>query len=52
MAPNSTAAGFEATGSFDRRDFGVNFNGAIENGSFVLGNKIELEIAVEATKTA
>jgi len=52
MAPDSTVVGFEATGSFDRRDLGINFNGVIENGSFVLGNKIELEIAVEAAKTA
>ncbi|HUD69173.1 MAG TPA: YceI family protein [Acidimicrobiales bacterium] len=52
MAPNSTLAGFEATASIDRRDFGVNFNGAIENGSFVLGNKIDLEIEVQASKSA
>jgi polyisoprenoid-binding protein YceI len=52
MAPNSTLVGFEATASIDRRDFGVNFNGAIENGSFVLGNKIDLEIEVQASKTA
>jgi polyisoprenoid-binding protein YceI len=52
MAPNSTLAGFEATTSIDRRDFGVNFNGAIENGSFVLGNKIDLEIEVQASKSA
>jgi len=52
MAPDSTLVGFEATASIDRRDFGVNFNGAIENGSFVLGNKIDLEIEVQASKTA
>jgi polyisoprenoid-binding protein YceI len=52
MAPNSTLAGFEATATIDRRDFGVNFNGAIENGSFVLGNKIDLEIEVQASKVS
>jgi polyisoprenoid-binding protein YceI len=51
MAPNSTLAGFESIATIDRREFGVNFNGAIENGSFVLGNKIDIEIEVPASKT-
>jgi len=50
MAPGVTVAGFEAKGEIDRRDFGVNFEGTLENGSLVVGNKIALEFAIEATK--
>jgi len=52
LAPNTKVAGFEATTTIDRREFGVSFDRAIENGSFVLGNKIELEISVEASAPA
>jgi polyisoprenoid-binding protein YceI len=48
MAPGSKIVGFEATASIDRRDFDVSFNGTLENGSFVVSNKVELELAVEA----
>jgi polyisoprenoid-binding protein YceI len=51
MAPNSTLVGFDATTTIDRRDFGVSFNGALENGSVVVGNKVTLEIAVQASRT-
>ncbi len=50
MAPNTTVVGFEAKTTINRRDFGVNFDHALENGSFVIGNKIELELAVEASQ--
>lgn len=50
MAPGSTVVGFEATAEIDRRDFGVNFEGALENGTIVVGNKITLELAIEASK--
>ena len=49
MAPNTTVAGFEANATVDRRDFGVSFNGTLENGSFVVSNKVELELAIEAS---
>lgn len=48
MAPGVTVAGFEARTEIDRRDFGINFEGALENGSLIVGNKIVVEIAVEA----
>jgi polyisoprenoid-binding protein YceI len=48
MAPGVTVAGFEARAEIDRRDFGINFEGALENGSLIVGNKIVVEIAVEA----
>jgi polyisoprenoid-binding protein YceI len=50
MQPGVTVAGFEARAEVDRRDFGVNFEGALENGSLVVSNKIVLELAVEASK--
>ncbi|HEY5112345.1 MAG TPA: YceI family protein [Acidimicrobiales bacterium] len=50
MAEGVTVAGFEATGEIDRRDFGVNFEGALENGSLIVSNKIAIEISVEASK--
>jgi polyisoprenoid-binding protein YceI len=50
MTPGVNVAGFEATGEIDRRDFGVNFEGNLENGSLIVGNKIILELAVEASQ--
>jgi polyisoprenoid-binding protein YceI len=52
MAPNTTIVGFEASASIDRRDFDVSFNGTLENGSFVVSNKVELEFAIEASLQA
>jgi polyisoprenoid-binding protein YceI len=48
MAPGVDVTGCEASAEIDRRDFGVNFEGSLENGSLVVGNKIVLEIALEA----
>jgi polyisoprenoid-binding protein YceI len=50
MAPNSTVVGFEARTEIDRRDFGVTFEGTLENGSLVVGHKVVLELTVEAAK--
>ncbi|HUY16280.1 MAG TPA: YceI family protein [Acidimicrobiales bacterium] len=50
MLPGVTVVGFEATTEIDRRDFGVNFEGTLENGSLVVSHKIVLEIAIEASK--
>ena len=48
MTPGVNVAGFEASAEIDRRDFGMNFEGSLENGSLVVANKITIEIAVEA----
>jgi len=48
MVPGVSVVGFEARAEIDRREFGVTFEGTLENGSLVVGNKIVLEIAVEA----
>lgn len=50
MAPGVTVAGFEARTEIDRRDFNVNFEGSLENGSLVVGNKVVLEFTIEAAK--
>ncbi len=44
MAPGVSVAGFEARGDIDRRDFGINFEGALENGSLIVSNKIVLRL--------
>ena len=48
MAPGATVTGFEAKAEIDRRDFGVNFEGVVENGTLVVGNKVTLEFSIEA----
>ena len=48
MTPGVSVTGFEARAEFDRRDFGITFGSTLENGSLVVGNKIAIELAVEA----
>lgn len=50
MAPGVTVVGFEARAEIDRRDFGINFEGVLENGNLVVGHKVILELTVEASK--
>ena len=50
MMEGMTVAGFEASVEIDRRDFNVNFDGALENGSLVVSNKITLTLEIEAAK--
>ncbi len=52
MQPGVTVAGFEARGDIDRRDFGVNFEGTLENGSLVVGNKVTIELNIESSIAA
>jgi polyisoprenoid-binding protein YceI len=47
-----SVVGFEARAEIDRRDFGINFGGALENGSLIVGNKLIIEIAIEAASQA
>ena len=44
---NTKRAGFTATTAFDREDFGMTWNGAVEIGGFV-GKKVHIEIEGEA----
>jgi len=46
--PGGSTIGFEATAEIDRRDFNVNFEGALENGAVAVSHKIVLELSIEA----
>jgi len=43
-----SVVGFEAKSEFDRKDFNINFDGSLENGSLIVGNKIGIQLTVEA----
>jgi len=43
-------AGFSATTEIDRKDFGITFNKALDNGGLMLGEKVKIEIEIEAVK--
>jgi len=42
-----TVAGLGATGTINRKDFGVNFNALLEGGGVALGEKVKIEIDAE-----
>ncbi len=43
-------AGFSARTSLDRREFGLNYNQLLETGGVVVGEKVEVDIEIEAVK--
>jgi polyisoprenoid-binding protein YceI len=43
-------AGFTATGEINRSDFNVSFNAPMANGGVVVGDKIQLQLEIEAVK--
>ena len=45
-------AGFSAALSIDRREFGLQWNKALETGGVLVGDKVELTLEVEAVKQA
>jgi len=45
-------AGFTAKTSIDRRDFGLAWNQVLEAGGLVVGDRVDIEIEVEAVKQA
>ena len=47
-AYGGTRVGFTATADINRRDFGVNFNAALEAGGAVVADKIAIHLEVEA----
>jgi polyisoprenoid-binding protein YceI len=51
MAENSTVVGFSASAEIDRRDFGVSFSASLDNGGLIVGNKVRLELEIEAHAT-
>lgn len=42
--------GFSARGEIDRNDFGVSFNAPLEGGGVVVGNKVQLNLEIEAIR--
>ena len=47
-AYGGTRAGFTATADINRREFGVNFNAALETGGAVVADKIAIHLEIEA----
>ncbi|MNX98116.1 hypothetical protein D3C86_1305110 [compost metagenome] len=43
-----TVTGFSAKGTLNRKDFGVNYNAVLEMGGVAVGEKVKLELEVEA----
>ena len=45
-----TVAGVSGTATINRKDFGVNFNALLETGGVAVGDKVKLEIEVQAVQ--
>ena len=45
-------AGFNASVTIDRKDFGLEWNKALETGGLLVGEKVELSLEIEAVKAA
>lgn len=45
-------AGFTAAATIDRKDFGIEWNKALDQGGFVLGDEVSIEIEIEAVAAA
>jgi polyisoprenoid-binding protein YceI len=46
-----TRAGFSATGEVNRGDYGISYNAVLETGGVLIGEKLKVEIEVEAVKS-
>jgi polyisoprenoid-binding protein YceI len=47
-----TRTGFSAKAKLNRKDFGLHWNLALETGGFVVGDKLEITLEIEAIKAA
>lgn len=45
-------AGFEAETSLNRKDFGLNWNAALETGGFLVGDEVKVNLSIQATAQA
>jgi polyisoprenoid-binding protein YceI len=45
-----TRAGFSATGTLNRKDFGMVWNKVLDNGGFAVGDEVEITLEVESIK--
>ena len=48
--PMGEVAFFSATGEFNREDFGMTWNQALESGGWLVGKKVKIEIQAEAKR--
>lgn len=46
----TTSAGFSAKGKLNRKDFGLNWNAALETGGVLVGDEVEIGIELEIVK--
>jgi polyisoprenoid-binding protein YceI len=44
--------GFSASTSLDRKDFGLNWNQALETGGVLVGDRVDVELEIQAVKAA
>ncbi|HEY8790388.1 MAG TPA: YceI family protein [Actinopolymorphaceae bacterium] len=49
-AYGSTKAGFDASTTISRKDFGVDFNVPLDGGKLLVGDKVEITLSVQAAK--
>ena len=50
LQEGTEVAAFSASAEIDRRDWGVNFNSVLAGGGLVVGNRVQIELEVEATR--
>ncbi len=48
----NTKYGFRVTGQINRKDFGLNWNAAIESGGVVVSDEVKLDIVIELNKAS
>lgn len=48
----NTKAGFNAEGEVNRKDFGMEYNAALETGGVLIGEKVKLSLDIQLAKTA
>ena len=48
----NTKAGFDGTATVNRKDWGLNWNAALETGGFLVSDKIKLVLEIEANKVS
>ena len=48
----NTRAGFTLTGTINRKDFGMAYNAVLETGGIMVGEKVDVELDIEATLQA
>ena len=45
-----TRAGFTAQAEINRKDWGIEWNAALETGGVVVGDKVKIQLDIEAVK--